>query len=542
LNTASEEDGELLVAEAVVKSLLEAGVEEVYGLPGGEVLDFLDATRRLGLPFILTRHESAASFAADVTGQITGRPGACVSTLGPGATNMVTGVANAYLDRSPVIAITGQMAPEAYETMPHQRLDLHALYQPVTKWSVKVTPQNALALVPTAVEVALRRPRGPVHLELAGTVCASEAIAPGCLSVAEQPPGGEQRSTITFEGVLRRLECSNRPALLVGINVEPVSITGPLRNLAERFQMPVLVSPKAKGVFPHDHRLFVGVVGGMAADDRVLEFIQRCDLLVGVGFDAGEVDKTWPATAPMIWLEDAPRDPAELPGDYLVGSIASALAAIAEAPKGGGWAVEELAMARRRIREKVERGSCQGSGVSPRAALLAIRDVLPEDGAFVCDVGAHKLLSGQMWPVNRPLRFFMSNGFSSMGYGVPAAIAVKRSLGGCPVIAVIGDGGLAMMVHELETAVRAKQGVVYVVFDDESLSLIQVAQSRRKLQRYGVDFGPTNWALTAESFGAKGIRVSTIEELKCAVGDNMSGTRPTVIDIAIDASEYAVQL
>ncbi|MGE5541598.1 MAG: thiamine pyrophosphate-binding protein, partial [Bacillota bacterium] len=182
----------MLVAEVIVKGLLEAGVTESYGVPGGEVLDFVEASRRMGLPFILTRHESAASFMADLSGQITGKPGVCLSTLGPGATNMLTGVANAYLDRSPVIAITGQMSPDAYGEMPHQRIDLCALYRPVTKWAVKVSAENAAAVVPAAVAVAMRRPRGPVHLELASTVSRSDAVPGGLLGLGEQPPESEQ--------------------------------------------------------------------------------------------------------------------------------------------------------------------------------------------------------------------------------------------------------------------------------------------------------------------------------------------------------------
>ncbi|MGE5483708.1 MAG: thiamine pyrophosphate-binding protein [Ignavibacteriales bacterium] len=534
----------MLVAEVIVKGLLDAGVTESYGVPGGEVLDFIEASRRMGLPFILTRHESAASFMADLAGQITGKPGVCLSTLGPGATNMLTGVANAYLDRSPVIAITGQMSPEAYHEMPHQRIDLCTLYRAVTKWSVRVSAENARAVVPAAVAVAMRRPRGPVHLELASTVSRSEAALEGLLGSGEQPPVGEQPSTISLEDVFRRLERANRPAIIAGVNMDPLAVAGPLRHLAESSSIPVLVSPKAKGVFPHDHPLFVGVATGMAADDRVLQFIDSCDLLLGIGFDASEADKTWPAKAPIIWLEDAPRDRAEWDGDYLVGCIAENLAALAADCGGSGrWSPEEVSAARAHIREKVEPKSCvSGSGISPAMALRVIREVLPADGALVCDVGAHKLLAGQAWPSNSPLTFFMSNGLSSMGYGVPGAIAVKRRVGERPVVAVVGDGGFAMMVHEIETAVRLKQGVVYVVFSDKSLSLIQVVQSRRKFERYGVDFEGSDWSRIAAGFGARGVSVSSLQEMKDAVREGLSAECPVVIDVPVNASEYALQI
>lgn len=527
-----------------MKGLLECGAREVYGLPGGEVLTLMEAGRRMGLPFILTRHESAASFMADVTGQVTGRPGICLSTLGPGASNMVTGVANAYLDRSPVIAITGQMAADAYSVNPHQRLDLCALYRPVTKWSIKVTPENAAVAMEAAIKVALCRPRGPVHVELASTVSAAEAVLPGSFAPGEEPPMDEQESTLTCAQVLKRLERAKYPALLVGINVDPGAIAGPLRDIAERCNIPVLLSAKAKGVFPHDHPLFVGVATGMAADDRVMQFITECDLILGVGFDASEADQAWPATAPIVWLEESPRDRAELEGDYLIDSPGAVLQALAQGYQGQHkWTSDAVEAARRGIREKVVgKLASAGVGLSPSEALMAIRGVLPEDGALVCDVGAHKLLAGQAWPSNEPQTFFLSNGLSSMGYGLPAAIAVKNCLGPKPVVAVVGDGGLGMMIQEIETAVRMRQGVVCVVFNDRCLSLIQVAQSKRKLEQYGVDLLNTCWASAAKAFGAKGVQVSSLDELVVAVKDGISGDCPTIIDVPVNGGEYALRI
>ncbi|MGE5543032.1 MAG: thiamine pyrophosphate-binding protein, partial [Bacillota bacterium] len=347
-----------------------------------------------------------------------------------------------------------------------------------------------------------------------------------------------------LEDVFLRFERASHPAIIVGVNMDPLAVAAPLRRLAEVSNTPVLVSPKAKGVFPHDHPLFVGVATGMAADDRVLQFINSCDLFLGVGFDASEADKTWPAKAPMIWLEDAPRDRAEWNGDYLVGSIAENLAALASNCRWSArWSLEEISAARAHIREKVEpQPGPSGSGISPAMALRVIREALPPDGLFICDVGAHKLLAGQAWPSNSPLTFFMSNGLSSMGYGVPGAIAVKRRVGDRPVVAVVGDGGFAMMVHEIETAVRLKQGIVFVVFNDRSLSLIQVVQSRRKFERYGVDFERSDWSRIAAGFGARGVSVSSLQEVKDAVREGLAARGPVVIDVPVNGSEYLLQI
>ncbi|MBI3075527.1 MAG: thiamine pyrophosphate-binding protein [Deltaproteobacteria bacterium] len=248
-------------AEVFARSLREAGVRRIFGLPGGEVVNLIEACRREGVEFVLTRHEATAAFMADVTGQISRRPGVCLSTLGPGATNLVSGVANAYLDRSPVLAITGDMSTEVARSCTHQQLDLNALYGPITKWSARVVGEGTAPLVRRALALTTEGRPGPAHLVLPSNVArGEERQGPG---PALPPPPPEV--AIAPEAVRKFVQVvgrAARPVLLLGIGVDPVRHRQAVLRLLEATGMPALVTPKAKGVIPEDHPLFAGVCSG----------------------------------------------------------------------------------------------------------------------------------------------------------------------------------------------------------------------------------------------------------------------------------------
>jgi acetolactate synthase-1/2/3 large subunit len=533
----------LLVAEVMAQKLQSAGITEIFGYPGGEILEFVEQCRRRDLPFVLTRHEASAAFRAEVTGQITGRPGVCCATLGPGATNLVTGVANAYLDRSPVIAVTAQIPSSLRATFTHQRLDLKALYEPVTKWAVRITPENVGAAMDAAIAVAMRRPRGPVYLELPSDVAKMQAVEPSRLSPEELPPDQAQPSTVTLEGVSGRLNAATRPVLLVGPNADPLAVAGPIRALAETGAIPVALSPKAKGVFRADHPLFVGTAAGMAADGQMMDFLQQSDLILSVGFEATEADGNWPALLPIVWLEEAPRDKAEWAGEYLVGDLPAILAALAEGYSGRHeWTAQALDATRSAIAARVAPNRAPLGGVSPTAALRVMREVLPENAILTTDVGAHKLLAGQVWDSYEPLTFFMSNGLSAMGYGMPAALGAKALFPERMVVSLVGDGGFAMTSHDLEVARRTGTGVIFVLFDDTSLALIQVSQHKKGHPRYGVDFIPSDYVQVAQGYGVRAYTVATLEELRAALQRELNTGEPVVIHVPVDASEYGRQM
>lgn len=532
-------------AEAIADVLREAGVRRAFGHPGGEILAFVDACRRADIAFHLIAHEASAAFMADVTGQLTGVPGVCVSTVGPGATNLVTGVANAFLERSPVVAVTAQVSTRLDPAYTHQRLDLNRLFAPITKWSVTIDGHGTREIAARAVALATAPRPGPVHLALPSDLA---GVAPRSsyptvpLPILPPSPGVPDDHAVA--AAARIIAGAERPALVVGVGARPRHAAGPLRAFLETTGLPFFATPKAKGVLPESDPRFIGVASGMAADEAVLAALERCDLLVAVGFDPVECDKDWFVRHRVVSLDEVPVAAAGYrPELEVVGDLATTLPALAaRLARNHAWTGEEIARLREAVVAVVRPRASADGALSPAAVLGRLREALPPAGIVTCDVGAHKLLIGQMWRADQPGTFFMSNGLSSMGYGLPAAMAAKLARPERPVLCVTGDGGFLMVVHNLEYLVRTGLPVVTAVFSDRTLAAIKVSQQRRGLGPYGVDFGHPDYAAVAAAFGAVGLRVERLDEVGPACAQAFAAGRPAVIDIPIDPTEYGDQI
>jgi acetolactate synthase-1/2/3 large subunit len=513
-------------AEVIAQTLAERGVSTVFGLPGGEIVAFIDACRRAGIRFLLTGHEASAAWMAQVTGQITGVPGVCASTLGPGATNLVTGVANAFLDRAPMLAVTAQIPRSALATMTHQRLDLNALFAPITKASISIS-QNAGSEVARALDLAAAPRPGPVHLSLA-----SDSATQECLSNSSADVTGTTQDASIHE-VAARLAVSRHPLVLIGLGATP-SMAPAIRRLIDTLGAPFLVTPKVKGIVPEDHPLFLGVASGMAIDGDILETIKIADLVLAIGFDPVECDKAWFAKTEIVSIDSASM--AE--GDYRpVEAIGDIVRLLHDLPVESKPWPEELAASRKAAIQRHATAS-SSHGLSPLRVIEELRAAFPRDGIVACDVGSHKLAMGQFWRSYEPGTFFMSNGLSGMGFGLPAAIAAQLAEPRKAVMAVVGDGGMLMMVHDLTLIRELELPIVTVVFTDRSLSLIRVSESRKGIDPYGVDFRPPDFVAVAEAFGIAGRRISHITELKECVEHALARRKPFLIDVAIDPREY----
>jgi acetolactate synthase I/II/III large subunit len=521
------------VAEVVAGTLAEAGVRYVFGHPGGEVAHLMEALRRRGVYFVLTHHEATAAFLAASWGELSGRPGVCLSTLGPGASNLLSGVAHAYLDRCPVIAITAQLATDREIRATHQRLDLRGMFAPVTKASLRVAADTAAAAVEHAIYLATTERPGPVHLEMPS-------------NVAGQPFNGARRgvrfgdlgapSAPAVDDAATRLAKAQRPAILAGIGALRCRATPGLIRLAAKLAAPVVTTPKAKGVFPEDHRLAAGVMD-MTGEAIVNELLGEADLFLAAGFDVVELIKPWAFPAPLIHVDTVPNvDQLYAAEVEVVGNVASALDGLADrVPGAAAWPDGRVAEHRRRLRAALVPRS---EGMAPHAVMEIVREALPRNGVVASDVGAHKILLGQVWQAYEPGTYLVSNGLSSMGTGLPAAIATKLLAPERPAVAIVGDGGLAMYLGEIETAVRLGIDLPIVVLVDGSLSLIKLGQVQRGYQAFGVDFPPPRFAAMAPAFGARGIRVGTASETRAAVDDALRSGGVTMIEAAIDPRAY----
>ena len=529
-------------AEVLAGTLRDAGVTRMFGLPGGELLDFLEAARAAGIDFILTRHEAVAALMADATGQLTRQPGVCVSTLGPGAVNLTLGVANAFLDRSPLIAITAARAPTAVPFATHQQLDLNAVYRPFTKQTLTLDAVNTAATVRRAWRTALEPRMGPVHIALPSDIARQperQADDPASVGLTPDPPPPPSQGAV--DRMARAIKRARRPVIILGLDLDPNTTPASVRLFVEALGAPVFVTPKAKGILPEDHPLFFGVCGGQAADAIVIEFFSKADLLIGVGFEPVESDKLWHQTMPLVSIGPVSIASGQFrPALELTGDVVASLTALGAMPwKSLEWSGEECVAFLADLDRRLRPAARPVHGLSPFEVTRCLRDLFPSETIVATDVGSIKLIVSQAWRSTRPLTFLESNGLSAMGYSFPAAMAAKLVHPDRPVLCTVGDGGFSMIVADLETCVRHRIHFVTVVYNDSALSLIDVAQKRRGLPDWGVRYGPVDFAAAAAALGAWSRRAETMEQLEAAVKAAQRHDGPSVVEVMIDPTEYA---
>jgi len=537
------------VAEILARELKAAGAPRLFGLPGGEIVHALEAVRREGLPFVLARHEAAAAFMAAATARLTRSPGACLTTLGPGAANALVGLAHAHLDRSPVILVTGQMADRLRPAHTHQFLDLHALYRPVSKGSWDLTPAGAQDMVRRALQMAQQGRPGPVHLQLTNEDAARQAEPPA-RGVGRQIELGMGNGGHDLEQGLDMARAAigraRRPVLVCGLGLEPEAPYSELLALAEALQAPVITTPKAKGALPAAHPLSAGVIG-LTQTDPAYAVLQEADCVLAVGFDLVELVRPWGHPAPLLWIapwENA--DPALPAASEIVGELAPTLIRLAESRPATEAEWGETRVARHRADLSGHRlqsapepaiGSHRGR-MSPQQVLTALREALPEETLVSVDVGSHKILACLDWPMSLPNRFLVSNGLSSMGYGLPAAVAAELAFPGTPALCLTGDAGLAMALGELGTLAEAGGPVLVVVFKDDALDLIRSHQRRAGLPPFGTEFRGPDFARIAEAHGMEGVRAADPSAVAKAAERALQTKAPLLIEAVINPAGY----
>jgi acetolactate synthase I/II/III large subunit len=526
-------------SDVVVEALERAGTRYVFGYPGGQNVRCIEAMRGSGVQFVLVTHEGSAGFMADVTARLTGRPGACLSTLGPGATNLTTGVGNAFLDRVPLVAFTGKMGRKWRGRTVQMQVDHQALFAPITKWTTELEAGSAWETMRRALAIAQAEQPGPVHLDFPEDVAEEESSAGDPSGFADAPGAAPPPDEASLAAMASAFARARRPLLAVGLTANRAGVTGILRDVVARHHLPVVSTLMAKGQVAEQSPSFVGVVG-RARRDLVGEFCKPADLVVAVGYDPVEFNyEDWvPRDVPIVHVDTVPADLAAshtLAVD-VVGDIGTALRRLLEcAPAANGWDLASIADHRRQLRRAL---TPAGGSFSPHQVLLAMRDLLPDEGVLVSDVGAHTHLIGQLWDPRAPGRLLVSNGWSSMGFCIPAAIAAKLVLADRPVVGCTGDGGFLMMAGEISTAVRLRLPVVFVVLRDRYLSLIKVKQSRRGFPSEGVELLGENYRAGDTLFGAPVVVAESEEAFRAGFSIALEGRGPTVIEAVVDPAEY----
>jgi acetolactate synthase I/II/III large subunit len=539
-------------AEIMVRCLENEGVRYVFGIPGEETLDLNEAlVQSANITFIPTRHEQGAAFMADVYGRLSTYPGVCLATLGPGAANLLTGVADAHLDRAPVVAITGQAGLERVYKESHQYVDVVGMFRPVTKWNARIEQPEA---VPEMVRKAFRLARlekpGATHLELPEDIAALEAEAqPMPVRRTTYPQAG----AVTLERAAEFLLQAQRPLCLVGNGVVRRQAAGrgaaeALKGFVRRLQIPVTHTFMAKGVLDdHDPLTLPGVgLQRPGADLAALPALAEADLIVAIGYDLVE----W---APALWNPHKDKTiihidstPAEIDGHYLpaievvgeIGESLRGLLAVCEQHDAAAWAGHHPMPSDQRVIETIHRYAGDMSWpMKPQRVVAEVRAVLGDEDILISDVGAHKIWISRLYPTTRPNTVIIANGFASMGIALPGAIAAKLVFPARKVIAVAGDGGFLMNVQELETAKRLGVAFVMVVLVDGRFGIIEANQQRRFGHTAGVNFGNPDFVRLAQAFDLPGFAVTSADAFLPLLRQALALDQPALIAVPIDAQE-----
>ena len=524
-------------ADLIVATLKKAGITHGFGIPSGNVLPLMESMRQGGIEFVLTAHEGSAGFAADVTGRMTGIPGLCIATLGPGATNLATGVGNAWLDRSPMIAITCNLNTDQLGRRIQMYIDHHALFAPITKATLAMRHDNVAETLANALEIATSEPRGPVHIDLPEDV----ALAPATDDVPDIPAGKgiPPASAAAVGKAIDILRAAKRPIAVLGSSAMRIDDLGVLQKFVEYYKLPFATTTMAKGLIDDDHPLALGCIErGCRQHQRAL--LQSADLIVGVGYDTIEVEyEAWIGDVPLLQIDidavdvaDSVRVVHEVTGD-----LTASLQHLCQAESAGNeWTAEALEAHRsewsRLLRPET-------TGFVPHHVIDAVRTALPHDGILTYDVGAHTHQIASQWPSHAPKSCLITNGWSSMGFGLPSAIAAKLARPDLPVVCLLGDGCFQMTCGELATAKRLGITLPVVVLDDRWLGLIRVKQMRRQYGIYGTELQAEDYRdPPAHYFGVPARGARTPEEVTALVQEALARSGPTVIEAVVNSDHY----
>lgn len=523
--------------DLIVRMLEAAGVRWVFGVPSGPVLPLIEALRSSRVEYVLTASETSAGFMASTVGALTGVPGVCVSTLGPGATNMATGVGAAWLDRSPVIAITCNVDTPWLERRIQMRIDHEALFRPLTKATFGLRRDRVAAPLAEALRLACAEPPGPVHLDLPEDV--------GLAPATEQPPDLELRPAPAplpggaIDQVSRALAQSRRPLLVVGLELTRAKQPSRLMDFVERQRIPFVLTLHAKGFMPESHPNYAGMLGRARRSD-VQAFIREADLIVAVGFDPIEINyEEWAGDTPIVHLGSEPAEVGTSPR-FVVnagGDLDAAIECLAGlAPCSNEWTPDEIATHRAKLDRALRPSDV---GFSLHHVLDILRPRLTGDSILAYDVGAHTHQIATQWRTDEPNTCLCTNGWSSMGYGIPAAYAGKLVHPDRTVVGVIGDGCFQMTVGELTVARRLGLNVPIIVLNDGWLSLLKVKQEHRDFAVSGVYLGEPPPS-PPHYFGVPCRGVHDETELAAALDWALQLDGPSIIEAFIDAEAYSL--
>ncbi len=534
----------MTAAELFVRCLEEEGVKWIFGVPGEENADFMMALEDSPIEFVLCRHEQGAAFMADVYGRLTGEPGVCLGTLGPGATNLVTGVADANMDRAPLIALTGQADSRRQHKESHQNMDVVAMFKPVTKWATPIiNAGNIPEVIRTAFKLATTEKPGACHIELAEDIAEQEinGLQPVPSTYARRPVPADKVVDQAWE----LIKAAKRPVILAGNGCVRKRASRQLRLFAEASRIGVINTFMGKGAVPRSAPYSLFTIG-LQSKDFVVHAIDAADLVITLGYDLVEYH-------PRLWNSSADKRvihvdflPAEVDEHYpveveIVGDLAHTLWMFNEriAKDPVQFELQQHETIRQQMLDDFSahaEDETEGS-IRPQKVLWDVREAMGPNDILLSDVGAHKMWIARYYQCDEPNTCLISNGFCSMGFALPGAIGAAIASPDSHVLAICGDGGFLMNVQEMETARRINANITVMIWEDHAYGLIAWKQYSHFGKHTDLAFDNPDWVQLATAFDWHAEGVENAVDLRGALDRAIADERPSLVIVPIDYRE-----
>ena len=536
----------MYICDFIAKYLKKRGVKQVFGTPGSDTINLINAFSDQGINYVLTHHENTAAYMASTYGEITGVPGVVIVTKGPGITNLASGIASAHLDRRPIIVFSAIIDPELLSKNPHQEVPLVAFGGLITKLSEEITSANVTTLLDRAYNVAIDPRPGAVYLPISPV----QAIAE--IDIDDSEINGIITSTNKSRTIDKKsldkandlITASKKPIVVAGVGSVASKMSDELLSFIHKINAPACVTLQAVGNIPCNDALYLGMYGWFGTP--IDEMLKEADLIITVGLDGWDIIRPYKSKVPIISIDDADvNDRTFQPVSVgLKGNMAETLNSLqnllGERETDLGWLKKA-----RDCFDKIHNFELgisseyrESSGIAPQAVYKEIRKVVPEETIIAADAGAHKSLASQAWLTNLPLKYFVSNGLSPMGFSLGAAMGAKMALPKAPVISFVGDGGFLMYAGELATWKRLDIAMIQVIMVDNGLTQVKSKQQKKGYNTESTSFEKIDYKKIVESFGIDAIEAHSVPELVDGIKKALKLDKPVSIIVKLDGSEY----
>ncbi len=536
----------MYTCDFIAKYLKKRGVKQVFGTPGSDTINLINAFSDQGINYVLTHHENTAAYMASTYGEITGIPGVVIVTKGPGITNLASGIASAHLDRRPIIVFSAIIDPELLSKNPHQEVPLVAFGGLITKLSEELTSANATTLLDRAYNIAIDPRPGAVYLPVSPVQAITE-IDIDDSEIDRIITSTNKSITVDKKSINKAIDlinASKKPIMVAGVGSVASKISNELLLFMHKIDSPACVTLQAVGNIPCNDSLYLGMYGWFGTP--IDEMLREADLIITVGLDGWDIIRPYKSEVPIISIDDADvNDRTFQPVSVgLRGNMAETLRSLQnlleERETDSDW-LEKAKDCFEKI-HNFELGISseykESSGIAPQAVYKEIRKVVPEETIIAADAGAHKSLASQAWLTNLPLKYFVSNGLSPMGFSLGAAMGAKLALPSAPVISFVGDGGFLMYAGELATWRRLNIAMIQVIMVDNGLTQVKSKQLKKGYNTESTSFEKIEYKKIVESFGIDAIEADNVSELVQGIKMALQLNKPVSIIVNLDGSEY----